>query len=52
MSITQYSKNGNRAFDSRMSGVVSAYQNRYPTLFALKAKEAKDDVRFVYIAAR
>ena len=34
----------------RMKQVVDIYQNRYPTLFNITMKEAKDDVRFVFSA--
>ena len=35
----------------RIQKIVSIYQNRYPTLFNLSVKEAKDDVRFVFDAS-
>ena len=38
--------------NSTLSRVVSVYEDRYPTLFGIKRTEAKDDVHFVFNAAR
>ena len=38
--------------NAKMEKVVTAYQDRYPTLFALVREEAKDVVKFVYRAAK
>lgn len=38
--------------NERIQKIVSIYQNRYPTLFDISMKEAKDDVRFVFDASK
>ena len=52
MNNTVYSMNGNRSAEDRMNSIVKTYQNRYPTLFDITMKEAKDDVRFVFSVSR
>ena len=40
----------NKAFEIRMKNIISIYQNRYPALFSIEMKEAKDDVKFIFNA--
>lgn len=42
------SKIENTASANQMNHIVSIYQNRYPALFNISMKEAKDDVKFIY----
>lgn len=44
--------NSQRESDDRIARIVSIYQNRYPALFNIPMKEAKDDVRFVFDASK
>lgn len=39
-----------KALENRMNTIVSIYQVRYPALFSIEMKEAKDDVRFIFNA--
>ena len=38
--------------DDRIQRIVSIYQNRYPGLFNISMKEAKDDVKFIFDASK
>ena len=52
MKFVQYGRKTAGIFGGMMEKTVKAYEDRYPTLFRLARKEAKDDVRFVFCAAK
>ena len=52
MKFVQYGRKTAGIFGGMMEKTVKAYEDRYPTLFHLARKEAKDDVRFVFCAAK
>ena len=56
MEIAQYrqkeTNHHESEMDSRIQQVLHTYQNRYPGLFHISMKEAKDDVRFIFDASK
>ena len=50
--MSKKNKSVTTSFSDRMNSVVSIYQNRYPALFSISMKEAKDEVRFIYRVTR